>query len=105
MWFDLAYSLSERRDRTVARQANRAVDDLESGREDSAGRRAARFDEFADATPEGNLIQTGTGTLLNVTGSRGGCRHPISVSINAAGPERPGIGFHVRSNLREIMRN
>jgi heavy metal sensor kinase len=57
MRFDLAYSLSSGRDRTLARRAARLIDLLESSRADSPARLAVKFDEFADATPEGNLIQ------------------------------------------------
>src|ERR1022692_3422533 len=57
MWFDLAYSLSTGRDRTLSRRARRLIDLLDSARGDSPERRAIKFDEFADASPEGNLIQ------------------------------------------------
>ncbi len=57
MWLDLAYSLSTGRDRTLSRRATRLIDLLGSAATDSAERRTAKFNEFADATPEGNLIQ------------------------------------------------
>jgi heavy metal sensor kinase len=57
MWLDLAYSLSSGRDRTLTRRSQRCVDLLESLGHDSRERRAAMFDDFAEATPEGNLIQ------------------------------------------------
>jgi heavy metal sensor kinase len=56
MWLDLAYSLSHGRDRTLARRAARLVDLLNASADTSDDRRTARFVEFADATPEGNLI-------------------------------------------------
>ncbi len=56
MWMDLAYSLSQGRDRTLSRRAGRLVELLNTSAADSAERREIRFVEFADATPEGNLI-------------------------------------------------
>ena len=55
-WAGLAYSLSQGRDRTLARRAERAAELLNEAIPDSAGLRKARFDEFAEGTPEGNLI-------------------------------------------------
>jgi heavy metal sensor kinase len=57
MWLDLAYSLSQGRDRTITGRATRLEELLEKSRSDSAERRAAKFDDFSQATPEGNLIQ------------------------------------------------
>jgi heavy metal sensor kinase len=65
MWLDLAYSLSHGRDRTLSRRAGRLVELLSASVDVSAERRAARFVEFADATPEGNLIH-----LLDSNGRR-----------------------------------
>lgn len=56
MWMDLAYSLSQGRDRTLYRRAGRLKDLLHASIGDSAERRAIKYSEFADATPEGNLI-------------------------------------------------
>jgi heavy metal sensor kinase len=56
MWCDLAYSLSQGRDRTLSRRAGRLIELLDASVDESAERRTARFVEFADATPEGNLI-------------------------------------------------
>jgi heavy metal sensor kinase len=56
MWLDLGYSLSHGRDRTLARRAARLVDLLRVSVDAPDDRRTARFVEFADATPEGNLI-------------------------------------------------
>ncbi len=57
MWWDLAWSLSQGRDRTLSRRAERAVDQLNASRHDSPERRRIRLDEFIEGTPEGNLIQ------------------------------------------------
>jgi heavy metal sensor kinase len=57
MWFDLAYSLSQGRDKTVSNRARRLAELLEKTRSDTPERRAAKFDDFAQATPEGSLIQ------------------------------------------------
>jgi heavy metal sensor kinase len=57
MWFDLAYSLSRGRDRTLAHRAARFVDALNAVANLREEKQAAVFLEFADATPEGNLIQ------------------------------------------------
>ncbi len=65
MWLDLAYFTSSGRSRTLARRASRLVDLLRSSVHASDGQRAYRFAEFADATPEGNLIQ-----LLDGRGGR-----------------------------------
>jgi heavy metal sensor kinase len=56
MWLDLAYSLSHGRDRTLARRAGRLVDLLNASADVSDDRRVDRFVDFAEATPEGNLI-------------------------------------------------
>jgi heavy metal sensor kinase len=56
MWLDLAYSFSQGRDRTLSRRAGRLIELLNAAATDSAERKAVRFVEFADATPEGNLI-------------------------------------------------
>lgn len=57
MWVGWSYTLSSGRDRTLSRRAARAFEVLAnfSGQPESV--RAARYDEFVDATPEGNLIQ------------------------------------------------
>ncbi len=65
MWLDLARYTSSGRSRTLARRASRLVELLRSSVNASDGQRAYRFSEFADATPEGNLIQ-----LLDRRGSR-----------------------------------
>ena len=65
MWLDLAYSLSQGRDRTLSRRAGRLIELLEASVTASHSRRAARFADFADATPEGNLIH-----LLDPKGRR-----------------------------------
>lgn len=65
MWLDLAFSLSHGRDRTLARRAVRLVDLLNASAGIPDDRRTARFVEFADATPEGNLIH-----LLDSNGRR-----------------------------------
>ncbi len=57
MWLDLAYSLSSGRDRTLTRRSQRCADLLESLGRDTPERRSAMFEDFAEATPEGNLIQ------------------------------------------------
>jgi signal transduction histidine kinase len=66
MWIDLAYSLSQGRDRTLTRRAARITEVLQatSGEPDSA--REARFDQLTDVIPEGNLIQVvdGAGTRI-----------------------------------------
>jgi len=57
MRFDLAYSLSSGRDRTLGRRAARLHDILASASAAAAGSRAAKFAEFAEGTPEGNLVE------------------------------------------------
>jgi signal transduction histidine kinase len=65
MWFDLAYSLGQGRDRTLIRRAGRFVEVLEATRDDAPARRQARFEKLADVIPEGNLIQ-----IFEPTGTR-----------------------------------
>jgi len=56
MWIDLAYSLSQGRDRTMTRRAARIVELLEArGADDSV--REVRFEQLTDVIPEGNLIE------------------------------------------------
>jgi heavy metal sensor kinase len=57
VWIDLAYSLSQGRDRTLTRRAMRFSDLLEATRHDSAQRREMRLADLADVMPEGNLVQ------------------------------------------------
>jgi heavy metal sensor kinase len=57
MWIDLAYSLSQGRDRTLTRRAARFVDLLAATRNDAQASRQDRLEQLADVIPEGNLIQ------------------------------------------------
>jgi len=57
MWFNLAYTLGEGRDRTVAGRGRRLEATLEASQRDSRERSEAKFDDFAQATPEGQYIQ------------------------------------------------
>jgi signal transduction histidine kinase len=57
MWADLSYSLSAGRDKTLTGRAKRLQDLLENFHHDPPLRRIAKFADFTDATPEGNLIQ------------------------------------------------
>jgi heavy metal sensor kinase len=57
MWADLAVSLSKGRDRTLTRRAARAMEALAATPAGPPAQRSARYYEFADATPEGNLIR------------------------------------------------
>jgi heavy metal sensor kinase len=71
LYMDLSYSLNGGRDRTLSRRAARLDDLLKSAVNDSAERRETKYAEFADATPEGNLIH-----LLDRRGQRIYPRHP-----------------------------
>jgi heavy metal sensor kinase len=57
MWADLAYSLDRGRDRTLTRRGARALEVLSNSSADPPAVRFAKYDEFADATPEGDLIR------------------------------------------------
>ena len=59
MWVDLAYSLSQGRDRTLTRRAARIRGNAGGHQRDDApaAGREARFEQLADVIPEGNLIQ------------------------------------------------
>jgi heavy metal sensor kinase len=65
MGIDFAFSLSHGRDRTLARRALRLEDLVNASDDVSDEQTNARFAEFADATPEGNLIH-----LLDANGRR-----------------------------------
>ena len=56
MNWDLARSLSQGRDKTLSRRAERAVEQIAAARNDTPERRLIRFAEFTEGTPEGNLI-------------------------------------------------
>jgi signal transduction histidine kinase len=57
MWFDLALSLSKGRDKTLGNRARRLTNLLERTKGDQGGLTDSQFDMFAQATPEGHLIQ------------------------------------------------
>jgi len=57
MWLDLATSLEQGRDRTLNNRARRLLEKLDTGEASAAGQLAARYRSFADATPEGHLVQ------------------------------------------------
>lgn len=57
MWLDLSYSLSQGRTRTIATRARRLAELLESTQFDARERESAKFNDFAEATPEGRFIQ------------------------------------------------
>jgi heavy metal sensor kinase len=78
MWGDLAYSLSKGRDRTLMRRAARAIEALSVSPADRPAQRSARYDQFVDSTPEGNLIR--------VYDAGGRILYP---SISAAPPDFP----------------
>jgi heavy metal sensor kinase len=57
MWFDLAYSLSQGRTKTITGRAQRLANLLQNTQFESADRESAKFNDFAEATPEGRFIQ------------------------------------------------
>jgi heavy metal sensor kinase len=57
MWANLAHSLSQGRDKTVSTRARRLADLLENAQAEGPADRAAKFANFAEATPEGRFIQ------------------------------------------------
>jgi len=94
MWADLAYSLSKGRDRTLTRRAARALEALSSTPPNDAARRATRYREFADATPEGNLIR--------VFGSSGRLLYPAASSAPAGFPW-PQLDRARREHFSNVM--
>jgi signal transduction histidine kinase len=56
MWIELATSLERGRERTLARRATRLGDLVRDNQNSTSAVIAARYHEFADATPEGSLI-------------------------------------------------
>ena len=71
MRIDMALSLSHGRDRTLAHRALRLLDLVNVSADVSDEQTNARFAEFAEATPEGNLIH-----LLDMKGTRLLPKHP-----------------------------
>jgi heavy metal sensor kinase len=57
MWIELAVSLAKGRDKTLGNRASRLVALLERSSRDSEEWKGSQFDNFAQATPEGRLIQ------------------------------------------------
>ena len=57
MWVGWWYTLASGRDRTLSRRAGRALEVLANYSGQPVALRSARYGEFVDATPEGNLIQ------------------------------------------------
>jgi len=57
MWVGWSYTLSSGRDRTLSRRAARALEVLSNFSSQPVKLISARYDEFVEATPEGNLIQ------------------------------------------------
>src|SRR6516165_9844621 len=53
MWIDLAYSLSQGRDRTLTRRAARIDNLIQKTGGESATAREVRFDQLTDLIPEG----------------------------------------------------
>lgn len=60
LWLDLATSLTQGRDKTLTTRARRMAELLEVTAGLDANRREARVRDFADATPEGRLVQVFT---------------------------------------------
>jgi heavy metal sensor kinase len=57
MWAELADSLARGRDRTLTRRAARALEVFAATPPDDAGLRTARYRDFAEGTPESELIR------------------------------------------------
>lgn len=66
MWFGWSYTLASGRDRTLSRRGARALEVLTNFSRQPAALISKRYDEFVDATPEGNLIDIfdSTGRML-----------------------------------------
>jgi hypothetical protein len=65
LWVDLAYSLSQGRDRTLTRRATRIAEMLDAANANSPASRESRFEQLTDVIPEGNLIQ-----VFDISGAR-----------------------------------
>jgi heavy metal sensor kinase len=57
MWLDLAYSLSQGRDRTLTRRAARISELLDATKGDPESTQEVRFEQLTDVIPEGHLIE------------------------------------------------
>jgi heavy metal sensor kinase len=57
MWVGWSYALSSGRDRTLSRRGARALEVLSNFSSQPVKLISTRYDDFVDATPEGNLIQ------------------------------------------------
>jgi heavy metal sensor kinase len=105
MWLDLAWQLGSGRDRTLSRRAARCFELLSAMQNDAPEHRAAKFEEFTDSTPEGNLIY--------VYDERGTLAHPAALNPsdfpwNAMnrdpGDRFANVAYHRRS-YRVLTRN
>ena len=56
MWLDLAWHLGEGRDRTLSRRGSRLFELLKATENQGPEKRNAKYLQFADGTPEGNLV-------------------------------------------------
>ena len=75
MWLDLAWQLGSGRDRTLSRRASRCLELLKVVQDEPPVRRVAKFDEFVEGTPEGNLI--------SVFDERGALLYPSALNSGA----------------------
>ncbi len=75
MWLDLAWQLGSGRDRTLSRRASRCLEFLKLAQDEPPERKAAKFDEFVEGTPEGNLI--------SVFDERGALLYPAAINSGA----------------------
>ena len=97
MWFDLAYSLGQGRDRTLARRAARFAEVMQGTPQDSPDSREAQFEKLADALPEGNLIQ-----VFDAAGNR---LFPATLSPpDFPWPERNGLALDQLGHLEYLGR-
>jgi len=98
MWADLAYSLSQGRDRTLTRRAARAIEALATTPAGEPGKRSARYLEFTDATPEGNLIlvYNAQGRLLYPNSSQAPPDFPWPAVVRPPSDRFHSVDFHGR---------
>ena len=105
MWFDLEHSLLQGRDKTLGNRARRLVEMLEVPGGEDARRRAHRYQEFVEATPEGRLVEVfrPDGSRLFPPAGEPGSGFPWPSTVAADGERRATILFHDR-DYRVLMR-
>lgn len=98
MWFDLAYSLSQGRTKTITGRARRLTQLLQSTQFETPEREAAKYNDFVEATPEGKFIQ-----VYDLDGSRV-YPEPAAPAVKFPWPHEPLTGNTELSEITYLNR-